>query len=50
MYVAGAPKNATYLNEMTVHVFHAGLFHTTEGMKEGQCSGVKLGVFIGNRF
>ena len=50
MYVAGAPKNATYLKDMTGHVFHAGLFHTTEGMKEGQCSGVKLGVFIGNRF
>ena len=31
-------------------LFHAGLFHATEGMEEGQCSGVKLGVFIGNRF
>jgi hypothetical protein len=50
MFVAGAPKMATYPREMLGHVFNAALFHTTEPMRDGKCSGVKLGVFIGRRF
>ena len=50
MYVAGAAQVAVYPREMTGHVFNASLFHTTEPVCSDECSGVKLGVFIGIRF
>ena len=50
MYVAGAGRAAPYRKPMTGHAFNAKLFHATESMTDGACSGVKLGVFIGNRF
>ena len=48
MCVAGALNIARYPREMSGHVFNAMLWHTTEPMSDGKCSGVKLGVFIGN--
>ena len=51
MYVAGALKAATYnRGELTGHVFNSALWHQTQPMSEGECSGVKLGIFIGNMF
>ena len=50
LYVAGADKHATYPKEMVGHVFNASLYHTTEIVKDGDSSGVKVGVFIGYRF
>lgn len=50
LFVAGAEHFAKYRTEMTGHVFNAALFHTTQPMCDGECSGVKLGVFIGKRF
>ena len=50
LFVAGAEKCATYPGPMSGHVFKAMLWHSTQPMRDGRCSGVKLGVFIGNRF
>ena len=50
--VAGAVDDvlATYSKVMSGHVFPANLFHATEPMSDGECSGVKMGCFIGIRF
>ena len=50
LFVAGAPRMATYTKEMWGHIFDARLWHTTEEKGDGECGGKKLGVFIGRRF